>query len=80
MKTVEMPMGRTPLILFPSISMVFPSVKTGEDDMGELSMGVTRLMLVSSIMVGYEDTVEISIGRTLFMLVSSVKFYDEDMQ
>jgi len=73
-------LGDTAELLMGKTKLAFLSTKTGEDDMGELSMGVTRLMLVSSIMVGDEDTVEIPVGRTLLTLVSSVKFYNEDMQ
>ena len=80
-------MGKTRLmlgdmeeLLMGKTKLAFPSAKTGEDNMRELSMGVTRLMLVSSTMVGDEDTVEIPIGRTLLMLISSVKFYVENIQ
>jgi hypothetical protein len=68
----ELLLGKTKLAFF--------LVEIGKGDMGEIPMGVTRLMLVSSIRVGDEHKVEIPIGRTPLMLVSSVKFYDEDMQ
>jgi len=51
--------------------LAFPSAKTGEDDMGELSMGVTRLMLISSVHVGKGDMEELLIGKTKLMFPSA---------
>ena len=39
-------------LLMDKTKLAFPSAKNGEDDMGEISMGVTRLMLVFSVRVG----------------------------
>jgi hypothetical protein len=57
--------------------LAFPSAKTGEDDMGELSMGVTRLMLNSSVHVGKGDMEEFLMGKTNLMFPSAETGEDE---
>ena len=68
MKTVEIPMDRTPL-------MLFSSVKVGEEDIVELPTSTTKLVSVSSVDVGKEGT---SHGRDPVGL-SSVKTGEDDM-
>jgi hypothetical protein len=59
----ELLMGKT--------KFVFPSAKTGKDDMGKLYMVLTRFMLISSVHVSKGDMEKLLIGKTKLMFPSA---------